>query len=97
MIDVYALSRWSDMVDLLCNRVAIVNQLHGCRYDHSPENPMRVNCRRGDYVVSYRDAEVASFSTYDFESLSSSLSVVGAWSSCVWQLSRAGVLRRDVV
>ena len=96
-MDVHVMNRCSRLFDLVLNRVAIVNQLHGCRYDHNPENPMRVSRDHGTYVVTYCDAEVVSFRSNDLDSVSSAFAVLDAWSRCVWLLSRARRLVRDVV
>lgn len=94
-MDYYESARWSKQYDLVLNRVSIANQLFGCRYDFSCENPMTISKEHGSYSVSYLDAEVASFRRNDLNSVNAALHVLDQWSRCLWLLSRSGRLLRD--
>lgn len=96
-MDFYEMARWSKKYDLVLNRVSIANQLFGCRYDFSNDNPMTISKEHGSYSVSYLDAEVANFRRNDLDSVDAALHVLDQWSRCLWLLSRSGRLRRESV
>lgn len=86
------IARWADLFDLLANRVAVCNQLLGCKYDHSPENPMVLCYRSGEYHVSFDGCDIVTFGLYDNYALSRAYDMVDAWQDCIWMLGRAGRL-----
>lgn len=83
---------WSRRFDLVSNRVQIVNQLLGCRYDFSPTNPMRLVRTVSGYDVTFDGEVLASFRIWDLADIDDAIGVVEQWSSCVWRLGRYGVL-----
>lgn len=83
---------WSRLFDRLSNRVAICNQLFGCRYENCPENDFRICMDHKRYSVMFRGYEIASFGVWDLDSLRDSLWVLESWENCIWHMSRQGVL-----
>lgn len=91
-MEFYEMSRWSRRFDLVTNRIGVFNQVLGCRYDHSPTNPMRLVRSGRGYDVTFDGDVLTSFSLWDLAEIERSFAVVDQWSSCVWQLGRFGVL-----
>lgn len=86
------IARWAEMFDALANRVALCNQLLGCKYDHAPDNPMVLFWRNGEYHVSFDDKQIVTFALYRNNELSSAFDMVDAWYDCIWMLGRSGRL-----
>ena len=74
---------WTKRYGLLCNRVKVVNQLHGCRYEQSPTNPCRVLYDHGEYSVLYRGSRLCTFGVYDVSGVSSALAVVDSFAKSI--------------
>lgn len=91
--DVY---RWVQLFDTLENRVAIINQLHGCRYDFSKTNPCLLEHGRGWYLVKYDGNEIARFRVYDLDSITSAFGIVDGFANAIWLLRRAGRFVKDL-
>ncbi len=88
--------RWSRTHDKLLNRIAIVNQIHGCRYDYSVGNPCTVRYARGAYVCEYGGAELCAWGVYDLSSLDAAYAKVDALADALWLVRRAGFLRVSI-
>lgn len=84
---------WSRLFDLVSNRVGVCNQVLGCKYAHSPENPLVLKRCGKRYEIVFNGETFASFGVWDLESLRVVCDGMGAWSDCLWQLSRGGLLK----
>lgn len=83
---------WSRLCDLVSNRVGIVNQVLGCRYAHSLDNPMVIRRVEKSYEIVFKGEAIASYGIWDVEGIRAAYGIVDHWSECVWQLARAGRL-----
>lgn len=87
------MNMWIDKHDLLLNRIAIVNQIHGCNYDYSFWNPCTVKYLRGWYVCDYLGTRLCEWCVYDFPSLERAYDRVDSLADALWLIRRAGYLR----
>lgn len=78
---------WSKRYGLLCNRVKVVNQLHGCRYEQCPTNPCRLVYARGSYSVYYFGLLLCAFGVYDVNGVTSALGFLDSLADVVWSCS----------
>lgn len=85
--------RWTKVHNLIVNRISIINQIHGCRYDGLVTNPCKLKRRDGHYVVDYCGEEMARWLLYDVDTVESAFRVVDRLSRALWLGRRAGVLR----
>lgn len=79
--------------DLLLNRVAIINQTHGCQYDFLAGNPCEVRSRGRWYEVYYGGDLLTSWDILDTATLDAAFVRVDALADAVWLVRRAGFLR----
>ena len=82
--------RWSQLYDLVQNRCAIINQIHGCKYDFARGNPCDFRWHDGRWRVDYFGSELATFRVYDLPSAQSAYDRVDALSHALWMLRRSG-------
>lgn len=87
------MNMWIDKHDLLLNRIAIVNQIHGCNYDYSYGNPCTVRFCRGWYTCDYFGNRLCAWRVYDFPSLDVAYDRVDSLADTLWLVRRAGCLR----
>lgn len=90
---IYQMNDWMKRHELLLNRIAIVNQIHGCSYDWSVGNPCTVRYVRGWYVCDYCGECLCAWCVYDFPSLDAAMSRVSSLADALWLLRRSGYLR----
>lgn len=93
MLDYNVMCKWSQDFKVIENRVSIVNQIHGCRYDFDVSNPCALAYSHGRYSVTYDGLEVCGFGVYDADGIASALLSLTAWTDCLWRVRRAGFLR----
>lgn len=90
--------RWEDMAlwerkqTLVLNRLRIINQVMGCRYDESPDNPCTFGWRGGAYVVEWLGREVARMPIYDLEAAETAYQRLDAIADALWMARREGML-----
>lgn len=87
----YAINRKKH--DLLLNRVAIINQTHGCQYDYLAGNPCEVRNAGRLYECYYGGDLLTAWDVLDISTLDSAFAVLDALSDAVWLVRRAGYLR----
>lgn len=87
----YAINRKKH--DLLLNRVAIINQTHGCRYDYLAGNPCEVRNTGRLYECYYGGDLLTSWDVLDISTLDAAFSSLDALADAVWLVRRAGFLR----
>lgn len=88
------MAEWNRKHDLLLNRCAIINQIHGCAYDWCSGNPCTVSYRRGWYTCYYFGRELVAWGVYDLDSARAAYGRLDALADALWLVSAAGVLRR---
>lgn len=79
--------------DLLLNRIAIINQTHGCRYDYLAGNPCEVRNTGRWYECYYGGDLLTSWDVLDVSTLDSAFAALDALADAVWLVRRAGFLR----
>lgn len=84
---------WSRLSDLVSNRVGMVNQLLGCHYAHSLDNPMVVRRVEKSYEILFKENCIAAYGVWDLDGIRAAYEVVNRWSDCVWHLARDGRLQ----
>lgn len=93
MFDNGTVIKWVKKHDILLNRIAIINEIHGCKYDYSPANPCTVTYRLGCYTCTYAGDVLCAWDAYDLVSLDAAFARVDALSDALWLVRRAGYLR----
>lgn len=85
-------SLWVRAQDLIINRVSIVNQCLGARYEGNMDNPLLVRCVGGCYVAYLYGEEYARWRLYDRESTDAAFVRIDALSDGLWLALRSGRL-----
>lgn len=93
MLEYGDMVEWTRLMDLATNRVGVCNQLLGCRYAHSAENPMVMKRCGKRYEISFDGEHWASFGVWDLDGIRTVVDSLDAWADCIWQLSRYGALK----
>lgn len=79
------------LVDTVINRVGIINQILGCKYDHQMGNPCEVYLRRGRLTVKVCGGELATSGIYDGEGLIAVLYVLDSFKGGLWLMRSGGM------
>lgn len=79
------------LFDVVTNRVSVINQILGCKYDFQIDNPLLISSRRGRVSVTVYGAEFASSRMSDSDGLKAMLYVLDSLKAGLWLLSRGGV------
>lgn len=82
---------WLELHNVVVNRISIVNQILGARYDGCMENPLLLTCNRGDYVLRVCGVEYVSWHAYDLASTRDAYGVVESLKRGLWLLRRSGL------
>lgn len=93
-MDFGTLRDWATKYDLLVNRVGIVNEMLGCNYHISDENPMIIAKRDNSYSVRMYGEVIVSFRHYDNCGLIDAIECVELWHDVIWSLQRNGRIKR---
>ena len=81
---------WQRKHDLIVNRVGIMNQIVGCRYDLKSDNPYAIVYEHGSYTFTYFATPVVSWKVYDLAQVDHAFEVADAWSQCTWLMNVNG-------
>ena len=84
------MNAWVRNHDLILNRLLIINQLHGCRYDRCSTNPCGLRHRGGTYDVEMYGVVVASYGLYDVSGVEDALALVDMLARLSWNGNAAG-------
>lgn len=84
--------RWVPLHKLCLNRIAVVNQIHGCRYDYSTDNPCTYVVSGRDHACVYGGVTLARWREYDLETVQGAFDVLDALADALWLVRRAGYL-----
>ena len=90
--DIFAMRLAVRQHELVLNRVAMVNQIHGCMYDYSADNPCVATCVSGVWQVRYCGALVCSYDLRDYDSVLSAYVVIDCYVDCLWHARVGGYL-----
>lgn len=83
---------WTRKHDLIANRVALINQMHGCQYDYSGGNPCVMRYHGGWYEVVYCGTQVACWNLYDVPSVNYAFERIDVLNDILWNGRRDGCL-----
>lgn len=83
---------WGKLTDLVVNRVSVINQILGARYDGCLENPVRLRRVRGGYVCEVCGEPFVRYDLYDVPSTESALAALDSLKEGLWLLNRSGGL-----
>lgn len=86
------LAHWSNLFDLIANRVKVINQTLGARYDFSAKNACQVAYSKGRYTCEVCGAVFAEFGIYDIASTENALKRLDSLGDGLWYLNRSGRL-----
>lgn len=84
---------WLRMHDVILNRVSIINQVMGSRYDCSLDNPLLISCKRGLYTLTLCGADFVTWRAYDVSSTSDALRLVDSLKRAIWLIRRSGMYK----
>ena len=87
----YDSEKWAKLHNLILNRIAIINQIHLCRFDYCNTNPCSMKKERGRFVALYDGEPLASWGK-DLDSVSYAFELVDSFADCCWRIRRAGRL-----
>lgn len=89
-MNVYEVNAWTRTVEIITNRVNIINQMLGYGVDGSLDNPCQLDMRRGRYLVTYFGVEFASYGVYDQRETDAALLRLDALNDGIWYMLRHG-------
>ena len=83
---------WSRDYEVIVNRVSIINQTLGCRYDGLLDSPCRLVLKRGTgrYVCYLCDAPYCEFGVWDVESTCRARDCIDKLADGIWYMMRSG-------
>lgn len=79
-------------VRVIQNRVSVINQTHGCRYDFASGNPCRIDVHGGLSQVWYLDKLVCEYRVSKPDTVFAASQVMDAVSMAVRLIKHAGML-----
>lgn len=82
------IERFVNCLDIINNRISIINQILGGTFQH----PFKLDYSNGRYSCTFLDALVCDFGVYDCVAADAALASLDAWESSVWLLSRNGFI-----
>lgn len=91
-MDYATVQDWTNLYELISNRVSVINQVLGARYDGLLTNPLQLHYHRGSYTCKVCGAEFASFRIYDLPSTSYAYDRLQGLNDGIWFLNRSGRL-----
>ena len=80
-----------ELMDVILNRVSIINQILGCKYDYAWDNPLVVASGKGRVTVKISHAIFSAAKCSDAECLRSMLANLDVLKTALWLMSRAGM------
>lgn len=82
---------WLRLHDVIVNRVSIINQVLGARYDGCLDNPLLIRCKRGLYTVTLCGVDYVSWRAYDITSTDDALHILDGLKRGLWLIRRSGL------
>lgn len=89
--NVYTYEQTARLVDVISNRVSVINQILGCRYDFAWSNPVTVVARRGRLKVKIFGVTFKTARLCDSDQLDDVVVALDLLKSALWLMSRGGV------
>lgn len=81
---------WTNIYNLVVNRVKVLNHMLGGTYDGCVSNPVSLVMRRGRYSVMLWDKELATFRVYDLDSTQHAYERLDFAADVIWHIRRRG-------
>lgn len=89
-MEYHEVSNWVRLLELVRNRVSVINQMLGARLDGCVDNPCRITYRSGRYTCTICGEKFVTFTIYDIEETSDALSSLSVLNDGLWLLRRSG-------
>lgn len=86
---------WTDKHNLIANRVKVINQILGARYENSCDNPCVIEYRRGRYRVLFCGVCFAEYGVYKERQAIEALKRLDALNDALWYMSRVGFFMKS--
>lgn len=81
----------TELMDVILNRVSIINQILGCKYDFAWDNPLVVSSRKGRVSVEISHATFSAERSSDADGLRRMLENLDVLKSALWLMTRGGM------
>lgn len=85
-------NRFAKQIDLIQNRIKVINQMLGCRLVGSSDSHMRLTLRRGVYMLDLCGEEFASVRAYDVDGATKVLDMIEGLNEGLWLTLRSNVI-----
>lgn len=80
-----------ELMDVILNRVSIINQILGCKYDFAWDNPLCVVSRKGHVTIEISHATFSAERCSDANGLRRMLENLDVLKSALWLMARGGM------
>lgn len=80
-----------ELMDVILNRVSIINQILGCRYDYAWTNPLVVVSRKGRISVDISRTTFSAAKCNDVDGLRDMLDRLDTLRRALWLMARMGM------
>lgn len=80
-----------ELMDVILNRVSIINQILGCKYDYALDNPLVVSARKGRVTVEISHATFSAEKYSDADGLRHMLENLDVLKFALWLMVRGGM------
>lgn len=87
------LKDWTNLHDLILNRVQVINDMHGCKYPQNVANPCKVKYHGGWYSVYYCGSLIGAWKMYEMNSTMRTYRTVDLLQDCLWNGRRLGYMQ----
>lgn len=88
------MTEYTKVFDLVCNKVSLINQVLGCRYDFDVRNPCRVLHVMGVWRVVLFGRVLAEWRPWDVSGVRSALSSAQVAFDVLWDARRVGIVAK---
>lgn len=91
-VSVDDVARFGKTLELIENRLKVINQEVGYGIVNAVGNPLRLSLRKGRYSIDLCGEEFQSFGIWDCESAECAYTAIEGLNNGLWLLMRGGVL-----
>lgn len=92
-MDYQSIHIWLKTLNIIKNRVQVINQMLGVRYRGMVGSPCVLRLKNGLYTMYWCGEEFCSWRLYVQSEIESALVRVDALNDCVWLANRSGYLQ----
>ena len=90
-------TEWTDIYNLIVNRVSVINQQLGYGVDGLLCNPIRLVANMGNYTVLVGGVEYATFRVYDLKTTSIAFDRIDSLNDGLWYLFRCSIISQPTI